>query len=200
MRTLARLALLGILWMAAPACGGRITTDSSAPGAPAVSIDAGGDAGGFEAGVDVDASAPATSPLPASILLENIHAPTAYDDAGQAELGPVQEVALATFLLEPCVAPTNYGPCTYSVSPCADSIQAGEEDGSQPAGVLTVSGTLSGSTAVPQAHDLYWLEGNSALFAAGATLGVMATGEEVPPFVSPRIVGPPSVVLTTPTL
>jgi hypothetical protein len=164
MSTLERLALHGILWMATSACAGRVTSDSSAPGARPVSIDA----GSLDAGVDVDAFAPATSPLPASILLENFQAPTptAENDAGQAELGPVQGVALATFLLEPCVAPTNYGPCTYSQTACADSIQAGEQSSSQPAGALTVSGTLSGDTAVPQAHGLYWLEGNSGLFAA----------------------------------
>ena len=68
------------------------------------------------------------------------------------------------------------------------------------AGALNVSGTISGSTAVPQVGGLYWLQGSSGLFAAGATLGVSATGATVPPFASPAVTGPPGVELTSPTL
>jgi hypothetical protein len=151
MSAVGRLTLPWILWMAASACGGRTTTDNSAPGAPAVLIDA----GALAAAVDTDASAPATSPPPASILLENFRAPTADNDAGQAELGPAQGVAAAIFLAGPCSAPTSYGPCTYYESPCADFIQAGGQYASQAAGAVSVSGTLSGSIAVPQAHGLF---------------------------------------------
>ena len=180
--------VVALLLVAALGCGGRVTTSDDRPGAPAVA-DAG--APGQDAASPVEASSPPAGPLPASILLEN------FQSAGQ----PAQHVVAATFLWNACpAAPTTYGPCVYYATPCADSIQAGLKYPSEAAGALTVSGTLSGSTPVPESGELYWLDGDSSLFATGAALGVSAAGATVPPFTSPTVTGPPGVVLTSPTL